>query len=450
MAKVIIIGGNAAGMSAASQVKRQKPDWEVVVFEKGSYISYAACGIPYHVEGLVPTLDDLITVTPDEAIGKRKLDLRMNSEVVAIDSQSKMITYHNNGFDGIENYDYLAIATGARPLKDDIDYTPSNNVFTVHTLVDSQSLRSRIEKEKPKKCAVIGGGYIALEMLEALHSLGIETHLIHRRDALARSFEKEISDIALSAISAEGIALKLSHNAKKIEDYGGSVKVVTEQGTLEYDLVVIGTGVEPNSHLARECGIETGVSGAIKVNEFLQTNISNIYAAGDCAETRNLVSGQPTYLPLALKANKEGVIAGINIAGGREAFPGVLGTAITKFGSLGLARTGLTLAEAEKSGFDAFKFKVEANSRSHYYPGRGKMTFVLVADSKDGRLLGAQIAGPEDSVKRIDVYATAIMAKMDLDQIFQLDLAYAPPFSPVYDPVVLTGRVGRKMVGRGE
>ncbi len=446
MAKVIVIGGNAAGMSAASQVKRQQPDWEVIVYEKGPYISYGACGIPYHVEGLVNKLSDLVTVTPEEAVSKRNLDLRMHHEVVAIDPHSKTITYRVDDNKGQESYDYLVIATGARPLKAEIDYSPSDLIYTVHTLNDSQALRSLLDRKKLMSCAVIGGGYIALEMLEALHSRGLKTHMIHRRDALSRSFEQEISAIALSAMEDEGIVLNLNHTVKQIEAQDRSVEVITDQGTLLYELVVIGAGVEPNSDLARECGIETGVRGSIKVNEYLQTNIPNIYAAGDCTETINSVSGQPVFVPLALKANKEGVVAGINIAGGQEAFPGVLGTAITKFGNLGLARTGLTLAEAQKSGFDAFKFKVESNSRAHYYPGQGPMTFILIADRKDGRLLGAQIAGPADSVKRIDVYATAITASMNLDQIFHLDLAYAPPFSPVYDPVVLTGRVGRKMV----
>ncbi len=448
MATVIVIGGNAAGMSAASQVKRLKPDWEVIVFEKGSYISYGACGIPYHIEGLVNSLGDLVTVSPEEAVSKRKLDLRMHHEVVAISPHSNTITYRSSGNQRQEIYDYLVIATGARPQTAEIDYSLSNLISTAHTLDDSQALRTLIDRKKPGSCAVIGGGFIALEMLEALHSRGIETHMVHRRDSLSRSFEQEISDLTLSAMSEAGIILNLNHTVKKVYENNGAVTVVTDQGTLQYDLVVIGAGVEPNNDLAQECGIETGVRGAIRVNEFLQTNITNIYAAGDCAETKNMVSGQPAYVPLALKANKEGVVAGINIAGGKESFPGVLGTAITKFSNLGLARTGLTLAEAQKNGFDAFKFKVDANSRAHYYPGQGKMTFVLIADRKDGRLLGAQIAGPAESVKRIDVYATAITAKMNLEQIYQLDLAYAPPFSPVYDPVVLTGRVGRKMVGQ--
>jgi CoA-dependent NAD(P)H sulfur oxidoreductase len=446
VAKVVVIGGNAAGMSAASQVKRQKPDWEVIVFEKGSYISYGACGIPYYVEGLVPGIDDLVTVTPAEAVSKRKLDLRMHHEVVAINPQSKKITYRSKDNKGQESFDYLVIATGARPLKTEIDYSPSDLVYTVHTLDDSQALRSFIDRKKPGKCAVIGGGYIALEMLEALHSRGIETHMIHRRTTLSRSFEQEVSDLTISALTDQGIIMKLNHTVQEIKASGNMVEVTTDQGLLYYDLVVVGAGVEPNSVLARECGIETGVRGSIRVSEYLQTNIDGIYAAGDCTETKNIVSGQPVFVPLALKANKEGVVAGVNISGGQEKFPGVLGTAITKFGNLGLARTGLTLAEAQKSGFDAFKFKVEANSRAHYYPGQGPMIFVLIADKKDGRLLGAQIAGPADSVKRIDVYATAIMASMNLDQIFHLDLAYAPPFSPVYDPVVLTGRVGRKLV----
>jgi len=446
VAKVVVIGGNAAGMSAASQVKRQKPDWEVIVFEKGSYISYGACGIPYHVEGLVPKIDDLVTVTPAEAVGKRKLDLRMQHEVTAVDPDLKIVTYHSKGNKGQESFDYLVIATGARPIKAEIDYSPSDLIYTVHTLDDSLILRDFIERKKPRSCAVVGGGYIALEMLEALHSRGIETHMIHRRTSLSRSFEQEVSDLIISVMADQGIIMKLKHSVRKITASDNRVEVTTDKGLLYYDLVVVGAGVEPNSDLAKRCGIETGVRESIKVNDYLQTSIAGIYAAGDCVETRNIVTGQPVYVPLALKANKEGVVAGINIAGGREPFPGVLGTAITKFGNLGLARTGLTLAEALKGGFDAFKFKVEANSRAHYYPGQGPMTFVLIADKKEGRLLGAQIAGPADSVKRIDVYAAVISAGMTLDQIFQLDLAYAPPFSPVYDPVVLTGRVGRKMV----
>lgn len=445
MTRVLIIGGNAAGMSAASQVKRQKSDWDVMVFEKGPYISYAACGIPYHVEGLVPDLEDLITVSPEEAVEKRKINLKLHHEAIAIDPRGKQVTVDSPNGPLTESFDYLVIAAGARPLKTDLDYSPSKRIYTVHSLNDSETLRSFIENDSPAKCAVIGGGYIAIEMLEALKKRGLETHMIHRRDELARSFEKEISDLAMAEMSKEQIILNLNRPVSRVVEKNETVEVYTDKDVLKYDLVIVATGVEPNSHLAHECGIETGVKGSIRVNQYMQTNYPYIYAAGDCAETKDIITGNSVYVPLALKANKEGVVAGVNISGGKEAFPGVLGTAITKFCKLGLARTGLTLAEAEKNGFNALKFKVESNSKAHYYPGRGTLTAVLIADKNKGRLLGAQLAGPVDSVKRIDVYATAITAGMTIDQIFQLDLAYAPPFSPVYDPVILTGRVGRKM-----
>lgn len=446
MQKVVIIGGNAAGLSAASQVKRQKPDWEVIVFEKGPYISYAACGIPYHVQGIVPSLEDLITITPEEAVHKRKLDLRLNHSVTSINPQKKTVAVDKPEGPLTENFDYLVIATGARPLTAGIEYRPSKRVSTVHTLDDSIALRNLIETEKPGKCAVIGGGYIAVEMLEALNDRGIETHLIHRRENLARTFETEISDLAKAEMVRQGIVLNLNHTVLRVVEGEKYAEVYTDQGTLNYDLAIVATGVEPVSALAQQCSIERGVKNSIRVNAHMQTNFPYIYAAGDCAETKDLVTGKAVYVPLALKANKEGVVAGVNICGGEETFPGILGTAITKLCDLGLARTGLTLAEAENNGFAALKFTVKSNSKAHYYPGAGSLTAVLVAEKQSGRLLGAQLAGPVDSVKRIDVYATAITAEMTLDQIFQLDLAYAPPFSPVYDPIVLAGRVGRKMI----
>ena len=446
MKKVVVVGGNAAGLSAASQVKKAKPEWDVVVFERGSYISYGACGIPYYVRGLVPKLENLVTVTPEEAVQKRKLDLRMNCEVVAIEPREQRVIVETPDGSDSENYNYLVIATGAGPNKSGFEYEPSDRVRNANSLKDADILRRFIETEKPKKCAVIGAGYIAVEMLETLKERGLETHLIHRREDLSRTYEKEISDIARDEMEKEGIILNLNRSVSKISEQDGLVTVHTGEGKVNYDLVIVATGVVPNCTLAQKCGIETGIKGSIRVNEKMETNLPDIYAAGDCAETRSIITGQPIYAALALKANKEGVVAGVNIGGGQETFPGILFTSVTRFCNLGLARTGLTLAQAEESGLNAFKFAVSTRSRVHYYPGGGTVTSVLIADKSSGRLLGAQMAGPVESVKRIDVYATAITAGMDLDQIFQLDLAYAPPFSPVYDPVVLAGRVGRKMI----
>ena len=446
MQKVIVIGGNAGGLSAASQVKRQQPDWNVIVLEKGQYISYAACGIPYHVEGIVPGIESLLGVSPEDARKKRKLDLRQNSEVTKIDPGQKKVTFKTDEGENTSGFDYLVISTGAKPMQAGIEYTPSQRVYNVHTLEDSEAMRSFIEKEKPKTCAVIGGGYIAIEMLDALLARGLETHLFHRRDALTRSLEREISDLAIAEMEEEGVILHNNKTATQVTEKDNGVEVHCEDETAGFDMVIVAVGVEANSEIARAAGIETGIKGSIKVNRYMQTNYPFIYSAGDCTETINIVSGQPVFMPLALKANKEGVAAGVNISGGEEAFPGVLGTAITKFRSLGLARTGLTLDEAEANSFKAVRFSVTAGSKSGYYPGTGLLTAVLIAEQETGCLLGAQLAGPLDGVKRIDVYATAITAEMSLEQIFQLDLAYAPPFSPVYDPVVLTGRVGRKKV----
>jgi len=442
--RVIIIGANAAGMSAASQIKRQQPEWNVAVFEKGSYISYAGCGIPYYVQGLVSNLDELITVTPDDAVEKRGLNLKLHHEVMSIDPANNTISVkHPNGY-STENFDRLIIATGAQPHQNGINYQTSKRIFNAHRLDDAKNMRNLFETKQIRKCAVIGGGYIALEMLETLKEQGFETDMIHRREDLSRNFEKEISDLALAEMEKEGITLNLNQTVTRIIEINNQVEVQTEKESFIYDMVVVATGVEPNSCLAQKCGIKTGVKGAIRVNKYMQSNYDHIYAAGDCAETTNIITGEPMYLALALKANKEGFIAGVNASGGEEEFPGVLGSAITKFCNLGIARTGLTLAEAENCGLEATKFNITANSRAHYYPGRSDIKAVIVISKKEGRLLGAQLAGPVDGVKRIDVYATAITAKMTINQIFELDLAYAPPFSPVYDPVVLSGRVGRK------
>ncbi len=444
--EVVVIGGNAAGMSTASQVKRQKPDWNVTVLEKGSYISYAACGIPYYVQGLVPELEKLITVTPQEAVEKRNLDLKLGHEVLSIDPGKHTLQVKSSDGTYSKSFDRLLISTGARPLKSDLDYETSARVFTINTLEDGKRLLDFIRQEKPSDCAVIGGGYIAIEMVETFKEIGLKTHLIHRRDSLSLSFEREISDLVIAEMEKENVTILLNEHVARVEEHNNLVEVTTDQNSYTFDLVVIAAGMEPNSDLAIQCGIQTGIKNAIRVNGSMQTSLPEIYSAGDCTATKNLITGKEIFAPLALKANKEGVTAGINISGGTEIFPGTLGSAVTKFCSMGIARTGLTLAEAESNEINAVKYTVTASSKAHYFPGHAPLTAVLVAEKKGGRLLGAQLIGPVDSVKRIDVYATAITGLMTIKQLFELDLAYAPPFSPVYDPIILTGRVGRKKV----
>ncbi len=442
--RVLIIGGNAAGLSAASQVKRLKPDWEAIVFEKGKYISYAGCGMPYHIEGIVPNLADLIEITPEVAVQERKIDLRLNCTVVAVNPEKKELRVNTPAGTRTERFDFLLIATGTVPMTEGIRFEKTKRIFTLKSLSDTEDILRFIDEEKPQKCAVIGGGYIAVEMLEAFRGRGLETHLIHRRNDLAKTFEKEISTIIKNKMQEKGIILNLNKSIEELLEKDNHVIVRTATEDIRYDFVLVATGVNPNTELLTETPIQLGIKNAVKVNKFLQTNYDYIYAAGDCTETINLITGKPAYVPLAPKANKEGFIAGINICGGKEEFPGVLETAVTKFFDLGIARTGLSLEAAEKHDQSTVKFTFSSRSRAKYFPGGGKLNTVIIMSKTDGRILGAQLAGPLDSVKKIDVFSAVITNRMAVNDVFKLDLAYSPPFSPVFDTVTLAARLGRK------
>jgi len=444
--KAVIIGGDAAGMSAASQIKRQQPDWDVIVFEMGTYISYAACGTPYYVEGLVQDLNALVEVTPEEAREKRKIDLRLNHQVMRILPAEKKVVVQNETETFEEEYDKLMIATGARPNTLDINIEEYEDVFTINNLVDAEKMREYILRKKPSRMAVIGGGFIGIEMAEAIHEQGIETIHIHRREDLNRSFEKEISDIIKKKLSDSGVQLKFNHAFKGIRKNTSDLSIVTNKDEIKADAVVLALGVIPNNQLASDAGIALGINNAIAVNEFLETSIADIYASGDCATARVTHFNLETHTPLALKANKQGMIGGINMCGGKEKFPGVLNSSITKVFDMGVSRTGLTAEEGESLGLEPTKIVIQSRDKARYYPGSAPFTSLLIISKKDRRIIGAQLTGNLESVKRIDVYSTMIYNKMTIDQAFELDLAYAPPFSPVYDPVLLAARVARKKV----
>jgi len=452
MKRAVIIGGNAAGLSAASQVKRRQPDWEVVVLEKGTFISYGSCGIPYFIEGLVPNIENLITLNPETAINKRQLDLRTGTEVTGLDLKQKQITIKNSHTTENLSFDYLAICTGASATTAGIEIEGNEGVFTVHSLEDGIGIDNFIREHNPSRAAVIGGGFIAVELVEALHQRGINTHLIHRRESLARNLENEISRALLSEMEEKGVTLNLNRSVKGVESSpsgstgNGAVVVHTQEGDLSFDMAIIAAGVHPNTGLLENADVDLGLKGAVRINSLMQTNYDYVYAAGDCVETFNRITGEPVYAPLALKANREGYVAGANIAGGWEEFPGIVETAVTKVFELGAARTGFTEERAREAGFDPYKVNATTGSRAHYYPGGGNLQNVLIADRQSKRLLGAQLSGPVEAVKRIDVYSTAITAGMTVEDTFNLDLAYAPPFAPVYDPVITTSRVARQQI----
>ncbi len=444
--RVIVIGGDAAGMSAASQIKRQKKDWNVKVFEKGKYVSYAACGMPYYIQGAVSHFNSLIEIQPETFINDRGIDLKLNSEV------TKVIPENNEVIVNIEEkatsfkYDYLVIATGASPNQGNISIS-SNKVFTINNLYDTSNLDNFIKNNKPQSVAVIGGGFIAIEMVEAFKSRGLATHLIHRRDALSKIFENEISEIILKEMEKNNINLHLNEKILKIKDTNNNkIEIITEKNSFIFDFALLAIGVIPNTAFLKDSGIKLGVKNSISVNRLLQTNYPNIYSAGDCTETFSIVTNEKIFLPLALKANREGMLAGLNISGKNEKFNGVCETAITKIFDVGIARTGITLDRAEKNNIDAIKFNLISKTKARYYPGAEKIKSYIIINRKTGLVLGAQLAGPLDAVKRIDVWATAIYNKMTLDDVFNLDLAYSPPFAPVWDPVILAARIGKKYI----
>ena len=320
--KVVVIGGNAAGLSAASQVKRRRPEWEVTVLEKGTDISYGSCGIPYFLGGLVPSVDQLTTVTPEKAVNKRNLNLLTAAEATALDPQKKEVVVKTDCGSERLPFDFLAFCAGASATTSEIEVEGRQGIFTVHNLNDAREVDEFMRRHNPRKAAVIGGGFIAVELVEAFQRRGLETHLVHRRDSLARHLEQEISDSLLAEIEKKGVILQLNRKVKGVSAENGTlapeVIVHTEAEDLHYDMVVIATGVKPNTAMLEGTGIELGRKNAVKADAFMQTNYEGIYAAGDCAQTFNLVTGEPVFFPMALKANREGFIAGVNIAGGQE------------------------------------------------------------------------------------------------------------------------------------
>ncbi|MBN1532281.1 MAG: FAD-dependent oxidoreductase [Spirochaetes bacterium] len=442
--KVIIIGGDAAGMSAASQIKRVKPEYEVVIFERGEYISYAACGIPYYVGGSVRPLEDLLELSLEDAREKRGIDIRTGQTAMAIDPSACTVTVAHDGERLVERYDRLVIATGARPQTMKIPTGDFPNLFTMNDLYDARRISEHLAARRPRSVAVIGGGYIGLEAAESFRERGLATTLIHRREDLHRSFEKEISEMIKERLSLGGVTLNLGRSFSGVENRGDGIGVILDGEVLEFDAVLLAVGVEPNSELAGTAGIQLGANRAIRVNEYMETSIEGIYAAGDCATARMASFGIEMHAPLALKANKQGLIAGMNIAGERRRFAGIMNAAVTKVFDLGVARTGLSFDQARDLGLDPEKSMVTSRDRARYYPGSSPIHTLVITGRKDGRVLGAQMAGRVESVKRIDVFTAAIHNGMTVDQVFDLDLAYAPPFSPVYDPVLLAARVARK------
>jgi NADPH-dependent 2,4-dienoyl-CoA reductase/sulfur reductase-like enzyme len=442
--RLVVIGGDAAGGSAASQAKKRKPDLDVVMFERGRATSYSACGIPYWISGAVEDEASLVARTPDQhrAAG---IDVRMRTEVVGIDLDRRTLRWRDleSANEGSEPFDDLVYATGSVPMRPPVPGIDAAGVYGVQVLDDGVALRAELDGGSVHKVVVIGGGYIGLEIAEACRVRGLDVTVVDLSATPVGTFDPDVGASIADAVRGNGIELVLSDGVAAVDvgPDGRACAVVTASGReLPADLVVLGLGVRPNVALAREAGIPLGTSGGVAVDARMRTQVDGVWSAGDCVESRHRLSGQRVVVALGTHANKQGRVAGINIGGGYATFPGVIGTAITKVCDVEAARTGLSSAEAEAAGYSFVKASVDSTTKAGYFPGARPIRVTMIAERRSGRLLGAQIVGKEAAAKRIDALAICIWNEMTVDEILSLDLSYAPPFSPVWDPVLIAAR----------
>lgn len=448
--RLVVIGGDAAGMSAASKVRREQPGREITVFERSPHTSYSACGMPYYIAGLVDEPEKLVVRSPEKFRERFNIDVRTRHEVLAIDrpAQRVWVADLEQGSEAWEPYDQLLIATGAEAIFPPLPGSDAEGIFSLSTLASGIKVYEFMDQQLPRTAVVVGGGYIGLEMAEALVRQGLQVTLIEKGEQVMGTLDPDMGALVSEALREIGVTLYLNESLVGYEVANGKVSaVVTDQRTIPADLVIVGLGTRPNSRLAADAGIVLGEKGAIRVNPRQQTSAQNIWAAGDCAESFHLISRRPFHIALGTVANKQGTVAGTNLAGGYATFPGVVGTAVSKICKFEVARTGLTEREISGLGLLYRTATIKSKTRAGYYPGAGWIMVKLLAEQGSGRLLGGQIVGLEGAAKRIDVLATALTAGMTVQQIVDLDLSYAPPFSPVWDPVQIAAR---KLLSGGE
>jgi len=437
--RLVVIGGDAAGMTAASQARRLDGDLDIVALEKGRWVSYSACGIPYLVAGDVERLEDLVARTPQEFRDRHKIDVRLRQEAMSIDTAAGQIEVrdHEHGRTVRLPYDQLVVATGALPLRPDIPGINGETVLGVQNLGDAQRLLERNQRATARDVVVVGGGYIGLEMAESYLRLGAKVTVVDSAPEIMGTLDPDMGSLVRTAMIRHGIDVRCGSPVAAFEP--GSVHLASGD-TLNADLVVLGTGVEPNARLAAGAGIETGVKGAIRVNARQQTSVDGVWAAGDCAESFHLVSRQAVHVPLGTVANRQARVAGINLGGGYATFPGVVGTAVTKLCATEVARTGLNEWEAAAAGLAYVVGKIKATTRAGYLPEARPIVVKMLAERGTGRILGAQLVGEEGAGKRIDAVAVALTAGFTVEELVNTDLAYAPPFSPLWDPIQVAAR----------
>jgi NADPH-dependent 2,4-dienoyl-CoA reductase/sulfur reductase-like enzyme len=440
--RLVVVGGDAAGMSAASQARRGRgaEELEIVAFERGGHTSYSACGLPYYAGDVVKDWRDLVVRTPAQ-FAERDIDARTGHLVEAIDLEARRVRVRElaSGRTRDEPWDALVVATGSEPLRPPIPGIQLPGVHGLSILQDGIDLRRAVDAG-PASAVVVGGGYIGLEAAEALVNRGVPTAMVEAGPQVMGRIDPDMGELVSQAVRDVGVELHTQEPVEAIEGDGRVQAVRTSARTLPADLVVLGLGTRPAVGLAVAAGIGLGPSGAIAVNPRMRTPHDGVWAAGDCAEARHLVSGLPVNYHLGTIANKQGRVCGINLGGGYATFPGVLGTAVTRICDVEVARTGLSAAEIGPLGLEWDSVTVDSTTRAGYFPGGAPIRIKVLAERRSGRLLGAQLVGREGAAKRIDTFATAIWNGMTVDGMVNLDLSYAPPFGPVWDPLLVAAR----------
>ncbi len=450
--KLLIVGGVAAGASTAARARRLNEHTEIILFERGEFISYANCGLPYYIGREITHRDHLLVATPEMLRNRFNIDVRIFSEVTRIDRENKKVTVKNHisNENYTESYDKLVLCPGGRPIKPPLEGIDLDTVFSLWTIPDSDRIKTYIEKKKPRSAVVIGGGFIGLEMVENLVANGLEVTLVEMLDQLMPHLDVEMASIVQCYIAKKGCHLHLSDAVSSFRKLDGRTMVITGKGEeIHCDMVILCIGVQPNNELARETGLELGERGGIRTNEHMLTSDPDIYAAGDAVEVTDFISGKPAMIPLAGPANKQGRIVADNIFGRRSAYRGTQGSAVVKVFDMTVGLTGNNEKSLKRNGISYLVSFTQSFSHAFYYPGAHMMNVKLIFDPEHGKILGSQIIGNEGVDKRIDVIATAIRAGMTVFDLEELELAYAPPYSSAKDPVNIAGFVASNII-RGD
>lgn len=440
--KVVVVGGVAGGASAAARLRRLDESAEIIMFERGEYISFANCGLPYYIGGEITDRAALTLQTPQSFHSRFHVDVRINSEVTAIDPKAKQVTVRSKDRgEYTESYDKLILSPGAAPIRPPMEGADNERVFTLRNIPDTYKIRGYVEEQHPKSAVVVGGGYIGVEMAENLKNAGVDVTIVELADHVIAPLDYDMACDVHRYLKEKGVGLILQNGVQSIREEGGALRLTLSDGEIDTDLVIMAVGVRPDTALAKEAELELNRRGAIVVDEHMLTSDPDIYAVGDAVEVTDFVTGEKAYIPLAGPANKQGRIAADNICGIPTTYKNTQGSAVLKIFDMTVATTGVNERAAKAAGLDYDKVYTFSNSHASYYPGSTGMSIKTLYEKGTGKILGAQIVGFDGVDKRCDVLATAIRAGMTAKDLTELELCYAPPFGSAKDPVNFVGYV---------